>query len=412
MKGMMGTITTRKYSRFIILLIIAFCSTYFHTSSANDSNPSLPESKITITAAGDWDDHWDGVTAKNLRNAANSDLIALLGDLSYGKNTPNQGTRIQQRIQNAKNWCRFAKFFANKGKTPMIFVPGDHDSVSLDGDIKTYADCLVPISSSSKVISQPKTKLLNSRISYLGHYPYLYYVDLKRGQAKVRVVGTTIAFPAPNDVVESKRKYLHSYSLNSGSPGNFEWLKEVYKDAKQRGYWLVHINHLPCIDMGKNLRFRDCQSIVDLDAKMGVNLILDGSSHSVWRTHPLKISGKCPTIKLSNSPVGANPECVLEGVRKRTRSTPFRGYDEYFETDGLINLHAGTGGKRGNPGYPDLCNPSRDSEVKHYGVRKTCRRGDQPSGILKLEFTSKQLIGRFVQDDGSEFLQYRFKVKR
>ena len=90
------------------------------------------------------------------------------------------------------------------------------------------------------------------------------------------------------------QKYLkHQYAVGSE---NYKWVEAVYADAQKKGYWIIHINHLPWIDMGKNQSFVDSQGMIDLASKYNVNVLLTASSHNIWRTKPLKINETtCPS---------------------------------------------------------------------------------------------------------------------
>lgn len=128
--------------------------------------------------------------------------------------------------------------------TPMIFVPGDHDSNRQDGDIATYVNCLTPTGNST-IASAPKT-------DGYGLYLYLYYVDATVGKAKMRIVATSMAFQEDESEPAHAQKYFDAYEKGSK---NYQWLKTVYETAKKEGMWVLHSNHLPCIDMGKNQSF-------------------------------------------------------------------------------------------------------------------------------------------------------------
>ena len=200
--------------------------------------------------------------------AGKDDLIVLVGDLSYGKNTG-----VKHGPKQAGHWCKKAQKFSSN--TPMIFVPGDHDSSLQDGDISTYVDCLTSPEGLSKASYKPVYE----------EYPYLYYTDISDGITTLRIVGTSIAFQEEESEPDSVQKYFRGYEKGKK---NYRWLKKVYRDAYEKGHWVIHINHLPCIDMGKNQSFdKGCEDVVNLNIQEGVSVMLTGSSHNIWRTIPI-----------------------------------------------------------------------------------------------------------------------------
>ena len=313
-----------------IFFSLIMINTLYTCSTVKENTPS-PNHKyssetITIAVGGDWDDEWgpNGATELSLKNGASHDLILLLGDLSYD----GMDNDFKYNIQNAKNWAAKANKIA--GNTPMLFVAGDHDSKSQDGDILTYSKTLNFPSGKNAVLS-PTGKLLGH--SYEGQYPYLWYNDIIKGATKVRIVATSVAFQESETEPIDMQKYLKAqYAIGSD---NYKWVEAVYADAQKKGYWIIHINHLPWIDMGKNQSFVDSQGMIDLASKYNVNVLFTASSHNIWRTKPLKVNKtSCTSIALTTSPSGANPNCVGNQDNKT-----------YKITDGLIQAHVGVAGK-------------------------------------------------------------------
>ena len=281
--------------------------------------------EVFIAVGGDWSDKWgeNGATQKSLTIAAKHDLILMAGDLSYSGEDDN----FDNNILNAKNWS--AKVNSIVGKIPILFVAGDHDSKNQDGDIMTYAEKLNYPNGTNGVLS-PTGKLTDYK--YEGKYPYLWYNDIIKGDVKVRIVGTTSAFQETKSEPENMQKYLKStYAIGSD---NYKWIEAVYADAKSKGYWILHLNHLPWIDMGKNQSFVDSQGLIDLASNYGVNVLMTGSSHNIWRTKLLKISNDCSSIPLTTEADGANLACVGN-----------IGNSNYKKSDGLIQAHVGVAGK-------------------------------------------------------------------
>lgn len=361
---------------------------------ASQSNNTL-NNEITIVAGGDWDDKWarGEATRQSLSIAASHDLILMAGDLSYD----GIDGEVDYNIRNAKNWA--ARANAIVGNTPMLFVAGDHDSKIQDGDIATYAKVLNYPDGTNGVL--PPTGTL-AGFDYEGKYPYLWFSDVINGDVKVRIVGTSSAFQEGDHEPASAQKYLkNTYAVGSE---NYQWIEAVYQDAKRKGYWLLHINHLPWIDMGKNQSFADSQGLIDLASTYGVNILMTGSSHNIWRTKPLKLDAdRCPTIALTTDAQGANPACVGN-----------IGNTHYKKSDGLIQAHVGVAGKTNGLNlkkYPDACDPKADGEVKHYAADGSCVTSDF-AGVVSLKITATTLRGDFIKTDGSVFRPYSFVVER
>ncbi|WP_182249459.1 metallophosphoesterase [Cellulophaga baltica] len=198
--------------------------------------PTNSSEVITIAVGGDWDDQWgpNGATTLSLTKGASHDLILMLGDLSYDGIDHN----YEYNRNNAKKWASKANKIA--GTTPMLFVAGDHDSKNQDGDIMTYAKTL-NLPNGRKFVGIPTGTV--SKHAYKGKYPYLWYTDIIKGAAKVRVVATSVAFQESATEPLEDQKYLKGkYAVGSE---NYEWVKAVYADAEQKGFWTIHINHLP-----------------------------------------------------------------------------------------------------------------------------------------------------------------------
>ena len=137
-----------------LCLFVSACSSVNEkTASAN----SVDDASFSIAVAGDWDDHWGEryssskktLTYDSVLEAGKSDLIVLVGDLSYGRD------KLATPQLQAQRWCDVSRKVSNN--TPMIFVPGDHDSDRQDGDVATYANCLTKRSANADVnISEPQ----------------------------------------------------------------------------------------------------------------------------------------------------------------------------------------------------------------------------------------------------------------
>ncbi len=385
----------KNISIFYFVIFIAFVScSKTNNKNITDKNPDKSET-ISIAVGGDWDDRWgpNGATELSLKMGASHDLILMLGDLSYHGIDKD----FDFNIQNAKNWAAKANKIA--GDTPMLFVAGDHDSKIQDGDIMTYAESL-NFPNGQRAVRIPTGKL--SGHDYEGKYPYLWYNDVVKGDTKVRIVATSTAFQESKFEPVEMQKYLKGeYAVGSE---NYKWIEAVYADAKKNGYWIIHINHLPWIDMGKNKKFLNSQGMIDLAAKYGVNVLLTASSHNVWRTKPLKLNNAtCPSIALTTSPSGANPNCVGNQDNRN-----------YKKSDGLIQAHVGVAGKTlaiDVEKYPDACDPNADGEVKHYLADNTCVT-DLITGIVSLRIEKDYLRGEFLNTDGSLFEPYTFIIKR
>ena len=369
------------------------CSSQPYKSSTSGDELSAPS--VTIAVGGDWDDKWgkNGATEKSLTIGAAHDLILMAGDLSYH----GRDGDTQYNIQNAKNWAAKANSIVDN--TPILFVAGDHDSKDQDGDIITYANAL-NLPDGTNGVMPPTGKLAG--YDYEGQYPYLWFSDIIDGNVKVRVVGTSSAFQETKHEPIAVQKYLkNTYAVGSE---NYQWIEAVYADAKNKDYWILHLNHLPWIDMGKNQSFLDSQGLIDLASTYGVNLLMTGSSHNIWRTKPLRTDqGECPSIALTTHADGANPACVGNF-----------GNTHYKKSEGLIQVHAGVAGKTSALNlkkYPDACDPKADGEVMHYAADDTCVT--KPiTGIVSLEITETTLRGDFIQVDGNVFEPYSFEVKR
>ncbi|EDM43988.1 hypothetical protein SCB49_10372 [unidentified eubacterium SCB49] len=379
---------------FSFIILYALCSCSIVKNNTSSSNNITSSDSITIAIGGDWDDKWgpDGATELSLKKGASHDLILMLGDLSYD----GIDNDFEYNIQNAKNWSNKANKIV--GDTPMLFVAGDHDSKSQDGDIMTYAETL-NFPSGKKAVRPPTGKLEGHE--YEGKYPYLWFNDIIKGETKVRVVATSVAFQESEIEAPEMQKYLAAqYAVGSE---NYKWVEAVYADAQKKGYWIIHINHLPWIDMGKNQSFVDSQAMIDLASKYEVNVLLTASSHNIWRTKPLKTNKtNCSSIALTTSASGANPNCVGNQNNKM-----------YHKDDGLIQAHVGVAGKTlglNLEKYPDACDPDTDGEVRHYLADDTCVT-DAITGIVTLTIKKEQLSGDFLKVDGSLFEPYSFVIE-
>ncbi len=367
--------------------LIMLCCFIFSCSSVDQK---VDDHSFSIAVAGDWDDYWGQnfsthkktTTYDSVLEAGQSDLIVLVGDLSYGRD------KLPTPQLQAKRWCDVARQVSNN--TPMIFVPGDHDSNRQDGDIATYVECLTkPQANTGINISSPQ-------YDNHGQYPYLYYVDVSKGDTTLRIVATSIAFQEEESEPAEAQKYFKSYEKGSD---NYRWLSQTYDDARGKGYWIIHVNHLPCIDMGKNQSFgQGCADVVNLGVEYGVNVLLTGSSHNIWRTHLFSHSEGCPEIPLTTNKEGANPACV----DKRDNAVFTHG-------QGLVQAHAGAGGKTSASKRALPCDPESDGEAEHYLAPQTCGVSNV-SGFVRLKVSPQELsIDYLLSKSKTLFEPYSFK---
>ena len=369
------------------LLLLTLCLLICSCSSVEISES---DQSFSIAVAGDWDDHWGKpfssgkrtTTYDSVLSAGKSDLIVLVGDLSYGRD------KLASPELQAQRWCDVSRKVSNN--TPMIFVPGDHDSNRQDGDIATYAKCLTkPQGENGVNISSPQSK------GY-GQYPYLYYVDVNKGDTTLRIVATSIAFQEEESEPEEAQKYFKQYEKGNA---NYRWLASVYEEAREKDYWIIHINHLPCIDMGKNQSFgQGCADVVNLDIEYGVNVLLTGSSHNIWRTHLFSHSNLCTEVPLTTTKDGANPACVNK-----------QGSDQFVHGSGLIQAHAGAGGKTKASKRAIPCDPDSDGEAAHYLAPETCGVNNV-SGYVQLNVSATELNADYILTKSKTIFEpYSFK---
>lgn len=364
---------TERRSFLSILFIITLCSC------------ATPPEKFSVAVAGDWGDYWGTpyskhnlpLTQDSLSQASNDDLIVLLGNLSEGKGS------AKGRVNQAQYWCDTANKVAKN--TPMIFVPGEQDGIL--GDVATYTSCLTK---PNDYISKPKT-------ADYGLYPYLYYVDIEGQGTTLRIVASSIDYKLADSDPQLAKKYSKGYEKNQP---NYNWLKKTYQEAKDNNYWIVHINHLPCIDMGKNRRYsKGCEDIVNLDIEAGVNILLTANSHNVWRTHLLRHTKHCPRVPLTNTASGANPACS----NKNTSNVFKYG-------SGLVQAHAGAAGQLSANKNATPCNTRKDGEAAHYLAAGTCGV-NSVTGFVRLNITEKELSASYILTGHKKTLKpYAFKI--
>lgn len=92
-----------------ILFSVILCLFSAAKVNASEVSPS-PTNQFSIALAGDWDDFWGKpfsnnkktLTRESMRETGKSDLIVLIGDLSYGRDD------LPPKEQ-AKQWCQAAK---------------------------------------------------------------------------------------------------------------------------------------------------------------------------------------------------------------------------------------------------------------------------------------------------------------
>ena len=364
---------------------VALVAVGFLMVSCNSIDRTTDDDSFSISVAGDWDDFWGKefsihkktTTYDSVLEAGESDLIVLVGDLSYGRD------KLATPQLQAQRWCDVARQVSNN--TPMIFVPGDHDSNRQDGDVATYVDCLTkPQANKSINISKPQH-------DRYGQYPYLYYVDVRKGDTTLRIVATSIAFQEEESEPTSAQKYFKDYEKGST---NYRWLEKTYAEAREKEYWVIHVNHLPCIDMGKNQTFgQGCADVVNLDIEYGVNVLLTGSSHNIWRTHLFSHSAGCPEVPLTKTKDGANPACVDKSDRR-----------VFVHGEGLVQAHAGAGGKTKASKRAIPCDPESDGEAAHYLAPNTCGVSNV-SGFVRLNVSKNALAAEYVLGKTKETLE-------
>ena len=151
--------------------------------------------------------------------------------------------------------------------------------------------------------------------------------------------------------------------------------------------------------MGKNQSFgQGCEDVLNLNIDEGVNVFFSGSSHNIWRTHLLSHSDACPTLPLTTKVDGANPDCVLY---------PETSTFEYGS--GMVQAHAGAGGKVSASNRAVPCDPSSDGEAAHYLAPDACVADDVP-GFVQLTVTDKELNAEYFLSETKDYLlPYAFK---
>ena len=146
--------------------------------------------------------------------------------------------------------------------------------------------------------------------------------------------------------------------------------------------------------MGKNQTFgQGCADVVNLDIEYGVNVLLTGSSHNIWRTHLFSHSAGCPEVPLTKTKDGANPACVDKSDRR-----------VFVHGEGLVQAHAGAGGKTKASKRAIPCDPESDGEAAHYLAPNTCGVSNV-SGFVRLNVSKNALAAEYVLGKTKETLE-------
>ncbi len=193
--------------------------------------PVKGQASFTFAAAGDFGDI-NGAAKDNFQNLKNHypslSFVALLGDLSYGSNSPDE----------------FCGAIKNTHGFQPLAVTGNHDNDNISG----YADaCSLPQS-----------------WSYTGSYFQNYYLD----------------WPQPNPIARFIATGAGTTSWDSGVVAN------AIDQAHSQGLWVFVFQHMDCITTGS----KSCEvgsDYMDLLLSHKVDIWMEGHDHNYQRSKQL-----------------------------------------------------------------------------------------------------------------------------
>jgi PKD repeat protein len=245
-----------------------------------------PSAGFVVTAAGDYsaNSNTDAVLRKIVPSGSNLHLA--LGDLSYGKLSPESA------------WCTYVK--DRVGATfPFQLISGNHDDGgSGDANINNFAACLP------------------DRVGGTGTYGKEYYFDYQ-GLARFILI-------APGLTIDGV-----TYDYRAGG-ARYAWVANAIDGARLAGIpWVIVGMHYNCISAGKY----GCQTgtdLMNLLVAKRADLVLHAHDHTYQRSKQLAHGFGCSAV-----PTGSvNASCIVDD-----------GADEHYPRGaGTVFVVVGTGG--------------------------------------------------------------------
>ena len=300
---------------------------------------------FTFSFGGDTGYYGDDLTgAVASHKLISADFFIDLGDISY-----NGTSRNNLPTGNEGAWCNFVKQYVHnrlgQPSYPYEIVAGNHEDGTdpqKDGYIDAFVACL-PNQFSNFV----ESGLCNGTTTCYGKEGYF---DYPTGQPMARFILISNALRigsatsnetydyCPLDVCQKPRFDQH-----------YQWLKQSIDSAKTLGYWVIVVQHKPCLSpdiatfcegMGIYNNNNPGAQLLSLEISEHVDLILTGHAHVYARSKQLSCYGSLQpndgTLPVYES------SCVVNdgssGTYERGRGPVQIIQGDFSQRDGQLNF--------------------------------------------------------------------------
>ncbi len=414
----------------LLIILASYTPILFHPVRAATA-PSF-----TFTAAGDYGGITTGSLGQKVANAIAAktpNFHIALGDFGYG-------------AQNPVNWCSsFKAIYPN-----LVLITGNHDTYNSNGATVSFTDGTnaVPADQLTSEFSGTnqngfldKTTSMDgyvsgtlsctpvpSDINWQGSavssnglacrmdltspscYAREYYFDYPSSDPIMRLIFVSAGIcgswfnGCPGSTYSGWSKPVSPATCSSPPTGSehYCWLKARIDEAKGAGLWVAAALHKECVSDGSSSGsgHENCESTFDpfnlaMSEMGGVDLWLDGHSHTYQRSYQLK-----PPCSTSSPTIPYTASCTVASNSLGDNSP---GNPSYVRGSGTVVNIIGTGGA----GNSAICDPSVSTCPNQFDFAKLCgNNGDigilQTSGcnndygFVKFTVTTSSIVAQWI----------------
>lgn len=281
----------RVCSMVLIVLALSFVAPGHQAVVAAQTNTSF-----TFAFAGDTGYYGNDTTGTVASHKLiSADFFIDLGDISY-----NGTSRKNPPTGNEGNWCNFVKQYVHNRLSqpnyPYEIVSGNHEDGTdpqKDGYIDGFIGCL-----RNQFSNFVSSGLCNGTLTCYGKEGYFDYPSVNPIARFITIsnalrIGSSTANETydycPLDACQKPRFDQH-----------YQWLKQTIDAAKAFGYWVIVVQHKPCLSpdivtfcegMGIYNGHNPGAQLLSLEISEHVDLVLSGHAHVYARSKQLSCYG-------------------------------------------------------------------------------------------------------------------------
>lgn len=320
-------------------------------SESAQPGPAPLKGTFVFSAAGDYGASSEAAATLESIGRGRSAFHLALGDLSYGRITPERA------------WCDFVRARVDPD-FPFQLVAGNHDD---DGE------------PSGQHIDAFRRCLPNRLEGVVGRYATQYYVDYPRDRPLARFI-----LVSPGLVIDGER-----FTYRRGGT-RYRWVARAIDGAREAGTrWVVVGSHGPCLTAGEHGCLMGAD-LFNLLVDRRVDLIVAGHEHNYQRSAQVAHRRWCGVLR----PGTHDADCVVDDGKD----------GRYRKGAGSVQVITGAAGA-------PLHSVSADDPEAAY-MAAVMGEDDEPThGLSEFSVSPGRLTGRFVSSTGGDFAD-RFSIVR